>query len=261
MSLLALGWGIPWLYSQGPHEWSHIAKDQFTRGPKPQVPLVLAIPNMEAKSQLLNLKLSLKCGEISLEVGYWLIYAKIFARLGLRVGFSFVLDPTRNTSPKPHLQKAPRCRQPCHSWDFGLGTMCEVVSPNFHALNGRDCMDWPNVTWDLGPLHTREWEPVTSTLQALSLVEKAEPVQVCFTPRLRDQRRMWMHDGCQVHMDSYMASKGSCFHGHLDYFQTPPLKGRLDHKPRRPLHSECSQPLIHSIVSCARTRMNSNALK
>ena len=26
--------------------------------------------------------------------------------------------------------------------------------------------------------HTRDWEPVTSTLQALSLVEKAEPVQV-----------------------------------------------------------------------------------
>jgi hypothetical protein len=52
---------------------------------------------------------------------------------------------------------------------------------------------------------------MTITLRALSLVEKAEPVQVCFTLRLRDQWSMWMHDGCKVYMDSYMASKGSCF--------------------------------------------------
>ena len=32
--------------------------------------------------------------------------------------------------------------------------------------------------------------PVTITLQALSLVEKTEPVQVRFTLRLRDQRSM-----------------------------------------------------------------------
>ena len=63
----------------------------------------------------------------------------------------------------------------------------------------------------LGPLHTWDWEPMTGTLQALSLVEKAEPVQVRFTLRLRDQRSMWMQDGCKVYMDSYMASNGSCF--------------------------------------------------
>jgi hypothetical protein len=40
----------------------------------------------------------------------------------------------------------------------------------------------------LGPLHTRDWKPMTNTLQALSLVGKAEPVQVCFTLRLRDQQ-------------------------------------------------------------------------
>ena len=62
-----------------------------------------------------------------------------------------------------------------------------------------------------GPLHTRDWEPVTSTLQALSLVEKTEPVQVRFTLCLRDQQSMWMQDGCKVYMDSYMASNGSCF--------------------------------------------------
>ena len=61
-----------------------------------------------------------------------------------------------------------------------------------------------------GPLHTRDWEPATITLQALSLVELAEPVQVCFTLPLRDQRSMWMQDGCKVHMDSYMTLNGSC---------------------------------------------------
>ena len=52
---------------------------------------------------------------------------------------------------------------------------------------------------------------MTITLQALVLVEKAEPVQVRFTLPLRDQRSMWMQDGCKVHMDSYVALNGSCF--------------------------------------------------
>jgi hypothetical protein len=64
---------------------------------------------------------------------------------------------------------------------------------------------------NLRPLHTRDWEPVTNTLQPLSLVEKAELVQVRFTLCLRDQRSMWMQDESQVYMDSYMASNGSCF--------------------------------------------------
>jgi hypothetical protein len=68
------------------------------------------------------------------------------------------------------------------------------------------------ITSYLGPLHTRNWEPVTITLQTLSLVEKAEPVQVrCFTLRLRDQWSVWMQDGWKVYINSYMASNGSCF--------------------------------------------------
>ena len=50
-----------------------------------------------------------------------------------------------------------------------------------------------------GPLHTRDWEPVIITLQALSLVEKLEPVQVRFTlggEGLEAQRNV----------ESYMAS-------------------------------------------------------
>ena len=52
---------------------------------------------------------------------------------------------------------------------------------------------------------------MTITLQALSLVEKLEPVQVRFTLRSRDQWSMCMQDGCNVYMGSYMASYGSCF--------------------------------------------------
>jgi hypothetical protein len=63
----------------------------------------------------------------------------------------------------------------------------------------------------LRPLHPRDWEPMTITLQALSLVQKAEPVQVRFKLRLRDQWSMWMQDGCTVYMDSYMRSNGSYF--------------------------------------------------
>jgi hypothetical protein len=72
---------------------------------------------------------------------------------------------------------------------------------------------------------------VTITLQALSLVEKGKPVQVRATLRLRDQQSMRMQDGCRVYMDSYMALNGSCCHGHLDYFQKPPLGGRPNTKP------------------------------
>jgi hypothetical protein len=57
------------------------------------------------------------------------------------------------------------------------------------------------------------------------------PPRVCFTLRLRDQWNMWMQDGCKVHMESYMASNGSFFHGHLDYFQKPSLGGRSNTKP------------------------------
>ena len=50
------------------------------------------------------------------------------------------------------------------------------------------------------------------SLQALSLVEKAELVQVrYFTLCSRDQQSMWMQDGCKVYMDSYVAAIGSCF--------------------------------------------------
>ena len=82
----------------------------------------------------------------------------------------------------------------------------------------------------IGPLHTRDGELMTITLQALSLVEKAEPVQVHSTLRLRDQRSMWMQDGCKVYMDSWHDIEQIMFHGHLDYFQKPPHRGRPNTK-------------------------------
>ena len=70
------------------------------------------------------------------------------------------------------------------------------------------------------------------TLQALSLVGKVDPVQERFTLRLRDQWSRWVQDGWRVYMYSYMASDGSCVHGHLDHFQKLPLGGRPNIKPR-----------------------------
>jgi hypothetical protein len=114
-----------------------------------------------------------------------------------------------------------------------------------------------------GPLHThtREWEPVTISLQALSLVGKAEPVQVrFFTLRLRDQRSMWMRDRWKVYVDSYVALDGSCFMVTWTIFKNHLLGVGLP-QSRRPWHSECSQPLVCSILSCVRTCVNRFSLK
>ena len=65
-----------------------------------------------------------------------------------------------------------------------------------------------------------------TTCQALSLVETVEPVQVHFTLCLRDQRSVWMQDGCKVCMDSYTTSNGACFMVTWSIFTNPPLGGR-----------------------------------
>ena len=84
----------------------------------------------------------------------------------------------------------------------------------------------------LGPLHTRDWEPVTITFQALSLVDKMKLVQVRFTLRLRDQRTMWMQeDGCKDYMDSHSASNASCFMVTWTILKNHLLGGRPNTKP------------------------------
>ena len=66
-------------------------------------------------------------------------------------------------------------------------------------------------------------------LQALSLVENAELVQVRFTLHSRDQWTKWLQDGCRVYMDFCKTSNGSCFM--VTLFRNPPLGGRPNTKP------------------------------
>jgi hypothetical protein len=71
---------------------------------------------------------------------------------------------------------------------------------------------------------------MTITLQALSLVERVEPVQVRFTLRFRDQRSI-----CECKMDvksTWIPTWHWMFHGHLVYSQKTPLGGRPSTKPR-----------------------------
>ena len=61
------------------------------------------------------------------------------------------------------------------------------------------------------------------SLQAHSLVEKAEPVQVRFTLRLRNKEYAnvrWMY----ILHGFLNGIKWIMFHGYLDYFQNPPLR-------------------------------------
>jgi hypothetical protein len=69
-------------------------------------------------------------------------------------------------------------------------------------------------------------------LEALSLVERAEPVHVCYTLHLRDKNSKQMQDGCNVYMDSYMTSYKSCLWS-LGIFQKPSFEGRSNTKPER----------------------------
>ena len=65
-------------------------------------------------------------------------------------------------------------------------------------------------------------------LQAPSLVDPLELVQVRFTLCSRDQWSMGMHqDGCK----SLCGIQWIMFHGYLDYFQKPSFGGRSNLKP------------------------------
>ena len=79
--------------------------------------------------------------------------------------------------------------------------------------------------------HTRLRAHDHSTSSTLIGRKKLEPVRVHFTLRLRDQRSMWMQDGCgcKVYMDSYMASNRSCFMVTWIVFKTHLLEVGLKH--------------------------------
>ena len=81
-----------------------------------------------------------------------------------------------------------------------------------------------------GNLHTRNWEPVTITLQALSLMEKAEPIQVHCTLCSRDRRSMWM----QYYLEStWIPTWHQMDHvsWSLGLLSKPPLGGTPNPKP------------------------------
>ena len=83
-----------------------LAKGCFTCGPKSQVLLMLASPNMEADFihfQTFEPQETIEILLILSKIGFF--YEKICTALVLRDGSRFLLNPTSNTSPKPHLHK------------------------------------------------------------------------------------------------------------------------------------------------------------
>ena len=74
-----------------------------------------------------------------------LLYARIFARFSWELGLSFF--SAQLSTQVLNLTFKNCCQVGIY---VILGTLCEVISPNFHALNNWDCTVWLQVTWDLG---------------------------------------------------------------------------------------------------------------
>ena len=109
-------------------------------------------------------------------------------------------------------------------------------------------------TW--GPLHTWDWGPVTITLQALSLVEKGRPSPSSLHTTLEEPTEYVNARWMQSLHGLLHGIEWIMFHGHLDYFLKPPLRGRPNTKPR-----DCGTPNIHNrwfilFYHGLRTRMN-----
>ena len=91
---------------------------------------------------------------IIIKSGSYLLHTRVFTGPMFRVRSTFLLDPTPNTSTKPHLQEVLPRRHPCHTWDFGLGTPCEVASKSQLLcsqqlrLHGLTSSDLGLRTWD-----------------------------------------------------------------------------------------------------------------
>jgi hypothetical protein len=78
-----------------------------------------------------------------------------------------------------------------------------------------------------------------------SLVGKVEPVQVCFTLPLKDQRSTRMQDGCKVYIDSHMASNGSCFMVTSTIFKMHILEVGVTKKTNKSCHSKILELLSY----------------
>ena len=108
-----------------------------------------------------------------------------------------------------------------------LSFACWLAGNQAPTFGGTCC--W-NCNW--GPLHTRDWEPVTITLQALSLVEKADPVQVQLIHTTLEGPMEYVNARWMSSLHGFLSGiDWIVFHGRLDYFQKPPLGGRSNVKP------------------------------
>jgi hypothetical protein len=64
-----------------------------------------------------------------------------------------------------------------------------------------------------------------------------------------------MQDGCNICMDTYMASNGSCVHGHLYYF-------KIDLTQNQETIALRMLTTVHLLyLSCVKTHMNKISLK
>ena len=61
------------------------------------------------------------------------------------LGLAFAQPNSQHKSQAPPLESVAMSYSEFGTWDPN-----EVVSPNFHVLNGLDCTDWSQVTWKLG---------------------------------------------------------------------------------------------------------------
>ena len=89
------------------------------------------------------------------KVGYWLFYATIFAGFVLRVGYCFLLNPTLNTSSKPHIQQVLSCRQTSISylglriWDPVWSGKSQLPCSQRLRLHRWTSSELGHRTWDL----------------------------------------------------------------------------------------------------------------
>ena len=73
---------------------------------------------------------------------------------------------------------------------------------------------------------------------------------------------MWMRDGCKKSTWIPTWHRMDCVSCSLGLFSKTTLRRcRPTTSPRKPWHSERSQPLVYSILSCMRTCVNRNSLK
>ena len=111
---------------------------------------------METKSQLLSFKIWL----IIITIEIWFFYANVFAGLVSRVGSSFSLDPTLNTSPKPHLGKVWPCRHPHHTHDPVWSGKSQLPCSQWLKLHGLTSSD----LWLMTPCEPASKQTWTTSL-------------------------------------------------------------------------------------------------